>query len=169
MTEQLNIDLSNIGGNDDGSVNVKTGDELAGIINSAKFAESKAGNHMLKIAVNVLSAAATGVTVWHQFMLVNPSDKIQTAQWLARAKRDITAVLGYAPDAVNDDLLKQLAGSAFAFEVKVDVSPEYGEQLRINKILGPVSPEELEAVVGDFGYINEVNDIAVADDEVTPF
>lgn len=150
MSDNLNIDLSGIGGGEGALV---SGNEVVVLVNSAKFADSKVGNKMLKLALNVVSAEGAGSTIWHQLMLVNPKNKAQTLQWLSRAKRDLESILGYAPDAINEGLLKELVGAAFRVKVKVEVSQEYGEQVRVDRIIGAVSADEIEAELGDLEIV----------------
>jgi hypothetical protein len=162
MSNDLNIDISGIG---DGS-GIVTGSEVIVLIGSAKVADSKAGNKMLKLTLNVVSAEGAGQTIWHQLMLVNPKNNAQTIQWLARAKRDLALILGYEPDAINADMLKELAGKAVRLSVKVEVTQEWGEQVRVDKLISAVTADELEASLGDLDFGNGPFDgIAVADDD----
>lgn len=142
----VNIDLTDLG---DGK-ELTTGAEVIVQVGAAKFADSKANNKMLKMTLNVVSLIGAGETIWHQLMLVNPTNKSQTLQWLKRAQRDLDKMLGYKVDAINDNLLKELAGSAFRAKIKIDVSDEYGAQIRISSVIGPVSADEIEAEMQDF-------------------
>lgn len=158
MTDNLNIDLSELNALAESAGDLKSGDEVVGLITSAKFAQSKSGNDMIKIALKIVSSVGYDTTVWTQLMLRNPANPQATVKYLSMTRNALVAILGEAPSAINADLLKELVGKTVVFKIKVEFSDQWGVSRSVDRWLRPADPEDNAIEINlDFG--DEVSDV----------